>query len=315
MSGIAAPLLALLALVIHVVLVLAAAPVIAGLIPFLQARFSGLSGPPLLQPWRDLLRLARKVPVLPESASELFAAAPAFVLAATGAAALLVPSFATGMLTAPGSDLLVIGGLLMAARAALVLAALDAGTAPGGMAAGREIGLAALAEPALLLVILVVAGTGGTTNLDIAAATLRDAPLAPHVPLALAMPALTLVALALNAGRGSGPAGEAALTAEFSGRHLAALEFSRALRLVIWFNLIGALACPFGMAPLEGGLVAWVAGLVLWGVKMLVLAVALALVEAMLGPAIRARLPGLLGFALLLGLLAAAFLFAGTGSV
>ena len=309
--------LGLLVLAIHCLLVVAAAPVLAGSVVHLRARFAGRVGPSPLQPWRELRKLARKQPVLPESASPLFAVAPVLVLAATGLAALLVPSFTLGMLTGPDADLLVIAGLLMGARAVLALAALDAGTALGGMGASRETGLAVLAEPALFLAFLVLAGLTGSTNLDLIAASLRDSAAPLRAALALALPALALVVLALNA-----PAGEeepamlrAATRLDYSGRHLAALELAGALRLIVWLGLLAALICPFGLANVEAGPLAWVLGLVVWAVKLVVLAAGLALLEALAGRVEPARRRGLLGFAVVLGVAAATFLFAATGSV
>jgi formate hydrogenlyase subunit 4 len=159
-------LIALLVQVLHIALVLAAAPLLVGYLRRMKARLLGRGGPPLTQPWRDLARLARKQPVMAENASWLFAGAPAASFAATLAAAALVPSFALGMTTAPIADLLVIAGLLTLGRCTLALAGMDIGTAFGGIGASREMTFAVFAEPALLLVIFTLALLAGTTNLD-----------------------------------------------------------------------------------------------------------------------------------------------------
>jgi formate hydrogenlyase subunit 4 len=305
------------ALIIHAVLVLAAAPALAGLLARLGARLAGRSGPDLLQPWRDLRRLARKQPVVPESASPLFVAVPGAVLALNAAAALLVPSFTTGMLTGPLSDLLVVAGLLAASRAVLGLAALDAGTALAGIGASRTSLLTALAAPALLLVVLVVAGSAGNSNLDLAAAGLRDAGFAPRTPLLLAIPALALAAFALQTeAAGQEPAmGLAAARLEYSGRHLAALELAAWLARITWLGVIADLACPYGLAGVDWGLAAWVAGVALWAVKLLVLGAGLAVLQALAGVPAPGRLPAWLGLATMLALLAAIFLVIGTDNV
>ena len=136
----------------------------------MQARLAGRTGASPLQPWRDLLRLLRKQTVLAESASNVTIDAPVVCAAATAVAACLVPSFTLGMTLAPFADLLLIAGLLMAARASLALAAMDAGTATGGMAASRTMLLGCLAEPALLLVLFVLALLAGSLDLDVVAA-------------------------------------------------------------------------------------------------------------------------------------------------
>ena len=116
--------LGFVAFVLHVALMLAAAPVVAGLVRRLKARLIGRAGPPPWQPWREIVRLSRKQPVVAENASFVFRWAPYVVFAATLAAAALVPSFALHMTTAPIADLIVLAGLLSLGRAALALAAM-----------------------------------------------------------------------------------------------------------------------------------------------------------------------------------------------
>ena len=160
--------------ILHLGLMLAAAPLLIGCIRTLKARLLGRVGPPVMQPWHDLIRLARKQPVLAENASFLFAAAPTIGFAATLAAAALVPSFALGMSTAPVADLLVIAGLLALGRCTLALAGMDVGAAFGGIGASREMSFAVFAEPALILAIFTLTLLAGTTNLDGVAAVLRE---------------------------------------------------------------------------------------------------------------------------------------------
>ena len=125
----------------------------------MQARLAGRAGPSLLQPWRDLIRLLRKQAVLAESASGVTEIAPCCAERRSPCRACLVPSFTLGMALAPFADLLAIAGLLAVARCSMALSAMDAGTAPGGMAASRTMLLGCLAEPALLLVLFVLALT------------------------------------------------------------------------------------------------------------------------------------------------------------
>lgn len=295
-----------LTLLLHAALVLAAAPVLAGLLGLARARLLGRSGPPVLQPWRDLVRLARKQPVLAEDASWLFAALPGVCVAATLAAALLVPSFALGMATAPLADLLVIAGLLALARCALALAGLDTGTAAGGMGASRATLFAAHAEPVLLLVFLLLALLAGTTNLDAVAAALREGGQGLRLPLGLALLATCAVALA-------GTGAQDTLALEYSGRHLALVEYAAALRLLLWLSLIAAMFLPFGLAPAGAGPVAWIVGLLAWAGKLGGLCAGLLLLEAGAAGLRVLDVPRLLGAALLLALLAALLLFVSQG--
>ena len=184
--------LGFLALLLHLALMLAAAPILLGAIRKLKARLLARTGPPIIQPWRDLARLARKQPVLAENASWLFSAAPAAAFTATLAAAALVPSFALGMTTAPLADLLVIGGLLALARVILALAGVVVGTAFGGIGSSREMMYASFAEPALVLVIFTLALLAGGTNLDAIAGLLMGGGQGLRVSLALALPSSCL---------------------------------------------------------------------------------------------------------------------------
>jgi formate hydrogenlyase subunit 4 len=259
--------------------------------------------------------------VLAENASVVFRTAPLASFAATAAAAALVPSFALGMATAPVADLLVIAGLLTIARVALALAAMDVGTAFGGIGASREMTFAAFAEPALLLVFLTLMLLAGSTNLDLIAGLLRDGSLGLRVSLGLALAATMAVAVA-ETGRipVDNPSSHLelgmvheAMVLEYSGGDLALIEATAALRLLLWFTLIAAIFIPFGIAPDGAGPVAWVIGLVAWAAKMLGLALALAVFETASAKMRVFRVPEYLGIAVLLGLLAAVFLFVSTG--
>jgi formate hydrogenlyase subunit 4 len=312
---------ALVAQLLHVALMLATATPLVGLVRRVKARLVGRVGPPVLQPWRDLRRLLRKPPVLAENASWLFRAAPLVSFAATMAAAALVPSFALGMASAPAADLLVIAGLLAMARFAMALAAMDVGTAFGGIGASREMSFSAFAEPALLLVFLTLMLLAGSTNLDLVSGLLRDGSLGLRVSLGLALVSTLAVALAEN-GRipVDNPASHLelgmvheAMVLEYSGSDLALIEATAALRLLLWFTLIAAIFVPFGIAPDGAGPVAWAIGLGAWAGKMLGLALALAVFETSIAKMRVFRVPEYLGIAVLLGLLAAVFLFVSTG--
>lgn len=313
-----AVLFAALGQVLHIALMLLAAPLLVGLIRLAKARLIGRTGPPLLLPYRDLARLLRKQPVVAPHATWLFGAAPAIGLAAVIVAAALVPAFATGLLLAPLSDLLVLAGLLALARVIAALAALDTGTAFGGIGASRDLSFAVFAEPALLLVAMTLALLAGSTLLDAIVVALRDQALGLRVSLGLCLIGLAAVAVAENARIPvDNPATHLELTMvhealvlEYSGRHLALVEFNAALRLILWLSLIAALMFPFGIAA---GPLGWPLGILAWGVKLALLGLALAAFEVSIAKMRVFRVPEFLGAALLLTLLAAIFLFVSTG--
>lgn len=299
-------LLRLIAQGLHVALMLAAAPLLVGLVGHLRARMLGSAGPSPLQPWRRLIRLARKQPVVTENASPVFAAGVLTDFAASLAAAALVPSFALGMTTAPASDLLVLAGLLALARAALALAAMDAGTAAAGRGASRAMTRAVLAEPALLLVIFALALASGGSDLDAMATLAARGAIGFDAARGLALTALAIVATAMTRR-------DAALLAECSGRHLALLDWAAALRLLLVLSLAVAVFVPFGAAAAAGLPLLWPLGLLAWAAKIGVLAAALAVLETATVRLRAARVPQLLGIAVALAALAVLLLCVGQG--
>ena len=312
---------AILTQLLHVALVVLAAPLLVGGIRWLKARMLGRRGASPLQPWRDLDKLLRKRPVLAENASAVSEVAPYLGFAACLTALALVPSFALGMALAPLADLLLVAGLLALARMALALTGLDVGTAFGGLGAAREMSFASFAEPALLVAALSFVMLAGSSNLDQIAAALRDGGFGLRISLALAAAAMLAVAVAENARIPvDNPATHLELTMvheamllESSGRHLALWEAQAALRLTLWLALIVAIFLPFGIAPAGAGPLAWALGLLVWVVKMAGLALALAVFESAIAKMRVFRVPEFLGTALLLALLAAALLFVSTG--
>jgi formate hydrogenlyase subunit 4 len=311
---------AVLTQALHILLVLAAAPLVTGGVRWLKARMMGRVGAHPLQPLRDFGKLLRKRPVLAENASAVSRVAPYVAAGAALAAAALVPSFARGMAFAPLADLLLVAGLLALGRVATALAGLDVGTAFGGLGAAREMSFAALAEPALLVAALSLAILAGTTGLEGIAAAFQDGAVGIRVSLLLALVATLAVAVAENARIPvDNPATHLELTMvheamilEASGRHLALWEAASALRLTLWLALLGAVFFPFGAAPAGFAPLGWLLGLLAWVAKMAVLCLALAAFESAIAKMRVFRVPEFLGVALLVGLLGAILLFVST---
>ncbi len=301
-------------LALHAALMLAAAPVLAGLRALISARLLGWPAPALLQPWRDLERLLRKQPVLPGAASWLFTAAPFACLIVAVAAALLVPSFALGMAAAPLADLVVLAGLLAAARFALALAGYESGTALGGMGASRITVAAVCGEPAMLLIILALAMLAGSSNLDVISA--MDPAGYRKLPWAIAGVALAIVGCATVGRRESGPQltlVHQAAVLDYSGPYLAMVAYAGQLGALVALNVLAALFLPFGIAAAGAGPLAWVIGFAAWVAKVAALGACLGALDAAGAGPIVARVPAMLATAALAAFLAAMILFAGQG--
>jgi formate hydrogenlyase subunit 4 len=293
-------------------LVLAIAPAVTGITRKVKARLTRRRGAPVVQPYRDLLKLIRKETVLASNASWFFRSAPYMIFAFSWVAAALVPTFASGLMFNWAADIVALVALLGAARALLALAAMDAGTSFGGIGSSREMMISTLAEPATLLVALTLALAAGTTRLPAVAEFLISQPFEIRVSFALAFVALVIVALAENARIPvDNPATHLELTMvheamvlEYSGRHLAMIEAAAHLKLVLYISLIICLFVPFGMAPLNGDPAVWFIGLCVYLGKVFVAAVALGVWEVSIAKMRVFRVSEFLGTAFVFSFLA-----------
>ncbi|MGH6771581.1 MAG: respiratory chain complex I subunit 1 family protein [Xanthobacteraceae bacterium] len=301
----------------QMLLVLLLAPLLTGLVRKVRARLLRRRGPPLIQPYRDLVRLLRKDVVLAENASWLFRVIPYLMFATTWVAASLVPTFQTGLLFSWSADLIAIIALLGSARFFLALAGLDVGTSFGGIGSSREVMIASLAEPAMLMVVFTLALIAGSTQLSTIALLMASGEVGLRVSLGLALFALIMVAIAENARIPvDNPATHLELTMvheamvlEYSGRHLALIDLAASLKLLLYVSLIGCVFLPWGLAQPEAGVAALAVGIAAYVAKLAAGGVLLAFFETAIAKMRVFRVPEFLGAALMLGLLATLLLF------
>jgi formate hydrogenlyase subunit 4 len=296
----------------QMLVVLLLAPLLTGLVRKAKARALSRQGPSLIQPYRDLFRLLRKDAVLATNASWLFRVIPYIVFASTWVAAALVPTFATGLIFSWSADMIAIIAFLATARFFQALAGLDVGTSFGGIGSSREVMIASLAEPAMLMTVFTLALIAGSTQLSTVAAYMLSGAAGLRVSLALALIAIIMVALAENARIPvDNPATHLELTMvheamvlEYSARHLALIELAASLKLLLYISLIACVFAPWGLAPAEAGLAAYAIGFGAYLAKLAVGGVLLAIFETSIAKMRVFRVPQFLGAALMLGLLA-----------
>jgi formate hydrogenlyase subunit 4 len=301
---------------LQMVLVLALAPLLTGVVRKVKARLLRRQGPSVIQPYRDLLRLLRKEVVLADNASWLFRATPYLIFAVTWVAAALVPTFATGLEFSWSADLIAIVALLGSARFFLALAGMDVGTSFGGIGSSREVMIASLAEPAMISIVFTLALVAGSTQLSTVAAVFAEG-VGLRVSLGLALVALILVAIAEN-GRipVDNPATHLELTMvheamvlEYSGRHLAVIELASSLKLLVYLSLIACVFAPWSLAPAGAGIAVLTAGIAIYLVKLAVGGALLAFFETSIAKMRVFRVPTFLGASLMLALLGVLLLF------
>jgi formate hydrogenlyase subunit 4 len=296
----------------QMMLVLLLAPLFTGYVRKVKAWLLRRQGPPLIQPYRDLVRLARKDVVLAESASWLFRIIPYLVFAAIWVAASLVPTFRTGLMFSWSADLIAIIALLGSGRFFLALAGMDAGTSCGGIGSSREVMIASLAEPAMIMIVFSLALIAGSTQLSTMSAFMASSAVGLRVSLGLALIALMMVAVAEN-GRIpiDNPATHLELTMvheamvlEYSGRHLALIELSGSLKLILYASLIACLFAPWGIESAGAAVPTLAIGIAAYIGKLAVGGFLLAVFETSIAKMRVFRVAEFLGAALMLGLLA-----------
>ncbi len=228
-----------------------------------------------------------------------------------------MPTFGEGLLFSWSADLIAIIALLGSARFFLALGGLDVGTSFGGIGSSREVMIASLAEPAMLMTMFALALIAGSTQLSTMAGYMTSPDVGLRVSLGLALFSLTMVAVAENARIPvDNPATHLELTMvheamvlEYSGRHLALIELAASLKLLLYVSLIACLFAPWGLAPPGAGLQALSAGAAVYAVKLAAAGCLLAFFETSIAKMRVFRVSEFLGAALMLGLLATLLLF------
>jgi formate hydrogenlyase subunit 4 len=299
------------------VLSLLLAPALVGFIRWLKARLQGRRGAPVWQPYAELRKLFRKEMVVSRHASWVFTLAPFVVFGSTVVISLLVPVVLTPLPFNALADLFALVYLLLLGTTFLALAGLDTASAFGGMGSSREMTIAAISEPAIALAILSLALTAGSTNLgEIAARTIASPAHALSPGHLLAFVALFIVLLA-ETGRlpVDNPSTHLELTMiheamilEYSGPYLALIEWASWLKLFVFLVLAANLFVPWGLATsLDPAALA--VALVSTVAKLAVLAAGIAVLETRVAKLRLFRVPELLAFSFVLGLLAVASSF------
>ena len=305
--------LAVVAAALQVVGVLAAAPFVVGGMRQVRARLEGRAGGGIGQPGRDLRKQLRKQQVTPRGTTVVFALAPAVVAGSTLLIAAIVPLIALGSPLDPAADLFGVVGLLFLGTVALTLAGLDTGTAFGGMGSSREITIAALVEPTILLAVFALSVPGQSANLAaIVSATSRNPGQVLSPASVMAFVALIIVIVA-ETGRlpVDNPSTHLevtmiheAMVLEYSGPKLALVEWASGMRLTVLLALVANLFLPWGIAGTDPSLLGLLLGLLAITVKVALLAGMLAAVEVFIAKLRLFRVPELLAGSFLLALLA-----------
>lgn len=266
----------------HLLALLLLPPLLLGVITRVKAWFAGRRGPGVLQPYFDLLKLARKEVALSATTTWVFVAAPVVGLVTALAAGLLVPLGPFGAPVGFAGDFVLFSYLLALGRFFTATAALDTGSPFEGMGAAREVGFAWLTEPALFFAFLVLARLSGSSSLDgMLRATEGSAWLERTAPLVLTAAGVLVVLLAeCSRIPVDDPNTHLELTMihevmvlDHSGPLLALVQYGAAIKLFVLGALLLHLMVP--TAPFQGWL-----GFGLFAVALCAVAVGIGVIES-----------------------------------
>ena len=297
---------------LQVLAVVFGGPLLVGLMRKVRCRLEGRVGPPIHQPLLDLRKLARRERTRPAQASWVFSAAPVVLVATALVIAVIAPLLATDPAFGWSSDLFAVVYLLLVGSVALALAALDTGTAFGGMGASRTMTIAALSEPALLVAVLALSVPAHSSNVPTIITRSLNHPAWLATPQRLLALVAFLIVIVAESGRlpVDNPGTHLELTMiheamvlEYAGSDLALVKLGESMRLVILLALFADLFVPWGVATAPGaGHLAL--GLVSIGAKVAALGVALAVFEVAVAKLRLFRVPELMAGAFVLAVLA-----------
>jgi formate hydrogenlyase subunit 4 len=289
------------------VIIIIFSPLIQGIIKKFKAGFQGRVGASILQPYYDIIRLLKKEMVLSTVTSWIFKITPYIVFISTIVAAMMVPVITTKSSFSIMGDVIALIYIFALGKFFMALAALDTGTAFGGEGSSREMIVSILVEPMIMLCIITVAITAGSTNIARIAEPQSFVFTPSHVLALFAF----MIAIIADTGRipVDNPDTHLELTMihegmliEYSGKYLALMEWSYYVKQMLLFTLAMDMFFPAGIAHNTGTSELIISSGV-YSIKMLFMAGIMAIIESTRAKMRFFQLPSLLGGSFVLAVL------------
>ena len=290
----------------QIAVLLIVAPLFTGWVKMVKCWLQGRTSPSLFQPYRDVRKLLSKDVTLAENASWIFRSTPYLVFGVSVMAGGIIPILSMDLPLSATADVIALVALFAIARFFTALAGMDIGTAFGGMGSSREMTIASLAEPAMLMAVFAVSLVSRSTSLSQMAYVISQGHAMLRPSLVFALLAFILIALA-ETGRVpvDNPATHLELTMiheamilEYSGRHLALIEWASMMKLFLFTTLGIASFFPWGIAQ-NDDLVAVIVACPVLLLKLGIVGVGLVLIETGLAKMRIFRITEFLGSAFL----------------
>jgi formate hydrogenlyase subunit 4 len=275
-------------ILIQTAVVLFTAPLVNGIIMKIKAFTQKRNGAPIFQMYYDLSKLLKKSSVVSETSSWIYQVTPYIVFSTALAAALLVP---VSTLTVPGNvpgDILLFVSLCALGRFFMMLAGLDTGSTFGGMGSSREAMISSLIEPSILICLFTAGKISGSTSLPAIMETMQHIgiPLKSPVFIMLFLALMTIIITETSRLPVDDPSTHLELTMvheamilEYSGRHLALMEYGASIKQLAFITLLVNILIPLDQLFPSAGAAAVLLSLLLYLLKVVMTAVLIALIE------------------------------------
>ena len=298
---------------VQVIVCVLLAPFIQGIIKNVKAKLQNRVGPNVFQPYRDLIKYFKKDAVISEHASWLTRVTPYICFTVVLVVCLMIPMFTLRAPFGTSGDLFLIIYLFALSRFFTALTALDAGSSFGGMGSSREMMLAAILEPALLLSAMAILLQIGTTKLDVAAITISSQPELVMQPTYFLAFIAMLIVIITETGRipVDNPDTHLELTMihegmllEYSGRYLGLMMWAAQIKQLLVFSIFISLFFPWGMSAVAGDFAGLGIGLIVFVLKLIGIGIVLAVIETMYAKMRLFQVPKLLASSMILSVLA-----------
>ena len=236
-------------------IILMVSPFYMGLVKKIKALCQGRRGPPLLQPYYNLVKLLRKERIYSRNTSAIIKATPYINMAAIIAAAFFIP---VACLTTPEyglGNIILFLYLLALAKFFMALAGLDAGSTFGGMASSREMSISSIIEPITIVVFTALVYTLHTLNFyAMFASTAGTQPLFQPPLLLISIPLFIVLIVETARVPVDNPETHLELTMvhegmilEYAGRDLALMEFSNSVKQTLYMAVLINVIFPWGL--------------------------------------------------------------------
>lgn len=278
----------LIYLIIQISVILLVAPLVGGIIKKIKAFTQKRKGAPIFQMYFDLWKLSKKSSVVSDVSSWIFKAAPYIVFSTAIAASLLVP--VTTLITPrqfPGDFILLIS-IFALGRFFMMIAALDTASTFGGMGSSREAMISSLIEPSILVCLITLGLISKSTSLLAMMNAMKDqgAPLVHPVYIMVFLALLVIMIAETSRIPVDDPATHLELTMvheamilEYSGRHLALMEYGTAIKQLTFITLLVNVLIPHDQMIGIGGIGAVVLSLIIYLIKVIGVSIVIAIIE------------------------------------